>query len=164
MHRDIKPDNILASASPLCAVIIDFGCATWERTSTDHEKGTIRYLAPEVIALKAKNPPRNLTYNMSADVWGMGLTAWELFRGSRARFERITKQIYDEELLSSLEKVSKGTDNNPQWAFGLAKEMLRWEPKLRITSEQALQKCPTFIAEKEKRKLQPGKREHGGMY
>jgi serine/threonine protein kinase len=57
MHRDIKPENILASAAPIRGVIIDFGCATWEKTSKDHMKGTIRYLAPEIIALKEKTAP-----------------------------------------------------------------------------------------------------------
>lgn len=54
MHRDIKPQNILISRSPLRAVIIDFGWAIWDRTSADHRKGTIRYLAPAIIALKEK--------------------------------------------------------------------------------------------------------------
>jgi serine/threonine protein kinase len=52
MHRDIRPENVLVSSSPLQAVIIDFDCATFDKTSKDHMKGTIRYLAPEVIALK----------------------------------------------------------------------------------------------------------------
>ncbi len=77
MHRDIKPDNVLASSSPLRAVIIDFGCATWDKTSKDHMKGTIRYLAPEIIALKENTSTRNSGYDMSADVWSMGLTAYE---------------------------------------------------------------------------------------
>jgi len=75
MHRDIKLDNILGSSQPLQAVIIDFGHATWEQESLDHMKGTVRYLAPEIIALKqgrAKGP-----YNKSVDIWSMGLTIFE---------------------------------------------------------------------------------------
>lgn len=102
MHRDIKPDNILASASPVRAVIIDFGCATWESSSKDHMKGAIRYLAPEIIALKENTASPNTTYDMSADVWSMGLTAYELLRGSRARFQRISWKFYDEELLATV--------------------------------------------------------------
>jgi serine/threonine protein kinase len=163
MHRDIKPDNILASPSPVRAVIIDFGCATWDRTSTDHMKGTIRYLAPEIIALKENTAPRNSTYDMSADVWSMGLTTFELLRGSRTRFQRMSKKFYHEELLPALSVGSKGAGDEIIWVFGLVKEMLHWEPKSRITSEQAFRKCPGFKAEREQRRqLQPGKREHGG--
>jgi serine/threonine protein kinase len=164
MHRDIKPDNVLASSAPVRAVIIDFGCVTWEKISSDHMKGTIRYLAPEVIALKENTAPRNSTYNMSADVWSMGLTAYELLRGSRARFQRITWKFYDEELLSTIGVASALGSDEVRWAFTLMKEMLRWDSKSRITSEQAHHKCPGFKAEREQRQLQHGKREHEGEF
>lgn len=53
MHRDIQLENIIASTEPLRGVIIDFGAAAWNPTSNDHLKGTIRYLAPEIIGLKS---------------------------------------------------------------------------------------------------------------
>jgi len=107
MHWDVKPENVLASASPLRAVIIDFGCATWEKTSRNHLKGTIRYLAPEVIALKdsQKNPSLQQTppdFDLSVDIWSIGLTALELIYGSRVRFEKIERRFYKEELMSGL--------------------------------------------------------------
>jgi serine/threonine protein kinase len=160
MHRDIKPDNILASLSPVRAVIIDFGCATWETSSKDHMKGTIRYLAPEIISLKENTAPQNATYNMSADIWSMGLTAYELLRGSRARFQRISWRFYDEELLATINIASALGSNEVRWAFDLIKEMLRWDPKSRIKSEHARLKCPTSEPERQPRQLQPGKREH----
>lgn len=163
MHRDIKPENVLASEFPIRAVIIDFGCATWEKTSKDHMKGTIRYLAPEIIALKDNTAPRNAAYDMSADVWSMGLTAYELLRGSRARFQRIAKVFYDEELLPTIHVgPALLSDITADWAHALIKEMLRWEPKSRIKSDQAYQRCPSLKIEKDQRRLQPGKREHGG--
>jgi serine/threonine protein kinase len=164
MHRDIKPDNILASCSPLRAVIIDFGCATWDKTSEDHMKGTIRYLAPEIIALKENTAARNSSYDMSADVWSMGLTAYELLCGSRARFSRISWKFYDEELLSTIGVTSALGSDEVKWAFSLVKEMLRWDPKSRIQSEQAVQKCPTYKTQMEQRQLKLGKRKHSGMF
>ena len=162
MHRDIKPENILASDSPIQAVIIDFGCETWERTSKDHMKGTIRYLAPEVVALKEKTAPPNTTYDVSADVWGMGLTAYELMHGSRVRFERISRKFYDEELLPSI-ATSRiyPVDRSGDWASGVIREMLHWNPRSRIKADQAYQQCPRPHTEREQRQLQPGKREHG---
>jgi serine/threonine protein kinase len=160
MHRDIKPENILATSTPVRAVIIDFGCVTWEASSKDHMKGTIRYLAPEIIALKENTAPPNTVYNNSADIWSMGLTAYELLRASRTRFQRITWKYYDEELLSTIGIASALGSGEVNWVFSLIKEMLRWDPKSRTKSEQARQKCPTFKVERDRRWLSSGKREH----
>lgn len=162
MYRDIKSENILASNSPVQAVIIDFGCATWERTSKDHMKGTIRYLAPEITALKENIAPPNTTHDVSADVWGMGLTAYELMHGSRVRFERISRKFYDEELLPTIATSRIYPMDYPgDWTSGLIREMLHWNPRSRIKAEQAYQQCPRFQEGREQRQLQPGKREHG---
>jgi serine/threonine protein kinase len=80
---DVKPANIMVvTYQPLRVVIIDYGVGTFERQSKDHEKGTIPYLAPEVIALKHResktsyDPP---PYDRSCDIWGLGLTGYQLF-------------------------------------------------------------------------------------
>ena len=42
MHRDLKPTNILiVSYDPVHTIIIDFGEAIFDQTSTDHLCGTI---------------------------------------------------------------------------------------------------------------------------
>lgn len=161
MHRDIKPENILASLSPVQAIIIDFGCATWARTSRDHMQGTISYLAPEVIALKMETAAPNTTYDISTDVWSMGLTVHELIRGSRIRFDKISRKFYDETLIPSIEFghlfLEEGLND---WVSSLIREMLQWNPRLRIKAEQAYRRCPDFHTEAEQRQLQHGKREH----
>lgn len=83
MHRDIKLENILASApsSPLRAVIIHFGAATLMLKSDDPLKGTIRYLVPEIIALKQGTVARSNSYDAKADVWALGWTAYGLLCG-----------------------------------------------------------------------------------
>lgn len=161
MHRDIKPENILASDSPVQAVIIDFGCATWDKTSKDHMKGTICYLAPEIIALKENTAPPNTTYDISADVWSMGLTAFEMMHSFRVRFERISQKFYDEELLPTIATSrTYPMDNSEDWAYCVIREMLRWNPRSRIRAEQAYQQCPRSHTGREQRQLQPGKRGH----
>lgn len=139
MHRDIRPGNVLVSSSPLQAVIIDFGCATFDKTSKDHMKGTIRYLAPEVIALKHGIASNDSTYNMSVDVWSLGLTAHELLSGSRTpRFSEITRKIYDHDLLPALGvNLRPNGDVHPQWAVSLLEEALRWDASTRIKSTDA---------------------------
>lgn len=53
MHRDVKPVNIaVVQRQPPQAVLIDFGCATTQAASRDHMKGTIPWLALEILALK----------------------------------------------------------------------------------------------------------------
>jgi serine/threonine protein kinase len=139
MHRDIRPENVLVSSSPLQAVIIDFGCATFDKTSKDHMKGTIRYLAPEVIALKHGAASNDSKYNMSVDVWSLGLTAHELLSGSRTpRFSEITRKIYDTDLLSALRvNLRPNGEAHPKWAVSLLEEALRWDASARIKSTDA---------------------------
>lgn len=77
MHRDLKPQNMgLRSVNPPDAVIFDFGHATFEETSMDHLKGTVWYLAPEVLDLKYRRS--RTAYNRAVDVWAMGLTLYQL--------------------------------------------------------------------------------------
>jgi serine/threonine protein kinase len=139
MHRDIRPENVLVSSSPLQAVIIDFGCATFDKPSKDRMKGTIRYLAPEVIALKHGTASNDSTYNMAVDVWSLGLTAHELLSGScTPRFSEITRKIFDADLLTALRvNLRANGDVRPQWVISLLEEALRWDASTRIKSTDA---------------------------
>jgi serine/threonine-protein kinase len=83
VHRDVAPDNLFVTYDGNLKVL-DFGVASaahqHHKTLTGMIKGKCSYLAPEV--LKGKKADRR------ADVWGLGVTAWEmltarkLFRGS----------------------------------------------------------------------------------
>ena len=82
MHRDIKPGNIaIVSRSPPHAMFIDFGHSTFDRTSLDHCKGTVIYLAPEVMGLKRHTWTR--PYDNRADVFSLGLCAYQLILGRK---------------------------------------------------------------------------------
>lgn len=70
MHRDISPGNLaITSFSKPRGIIIDLDAATTDSTSTDHMKGTLPFLAPEIIALKSLKGqgPQPLPYDKSVD-------------------------------------------------------------------------------------------------
>ena len=76
MHRDIKPRNIgLRTIKVPEVAIIDFGCATFDKTSIDHFSGTIPYLAPEILDLKFRKNSR--AYGNAVDIWAMGLSLYQ---------------------------------------------------------------------------------------
>jgi serine/threonine protein kinase len=84
MHRDIKTTNLaVVSYAPLRAMIMDFGAATSDLSSTNHYRGTIPFLAPEIMALKNRDldaPP----YTRSVDIWSLGVVGYILFTTTAA--------------------------------------------------------------------------------
>ncbi|KAI4284778.1 MAG: hypothetical protein L6R38_001178 [Xanthoria sp. 2 TBL-2021] len=84
MHRDISPGNLaVTSLQEPRGVILDLDAATISVTSTDHMKGTLPYLAPEIMALKqwdgaGRQPP---PYGKSIDTWALGLIMYALYTG-----------------------------------------------------------------------------------
>jgi serine/threonine protein kinase len=136
MHRDIKTANLaVVSYAPLRAMIMDFGSATSSATSTDHYKGTIVFLAPEVISLKRHErgaPP----YDRSVDVWSLGLVGYTLFTKRDNRFwwhkEKVINASIHAEIVKELSPPSPGTIS------GLVSRMLEWHSDRRPTAVEAL--------------------------
>jgi serine/threonine-protein kinase len=73
VHRDVSPDNLFVGYDGTVKVM-DFGVAytsgQHHHTRTGVVKGKCSYLAPEIVA--GNKPDRR------ADVWGIGVVAWEL--------------------------------------------------------------------------------------
>ena len=72
VHRDVKPENFLVSASGEIKVC-DFGLARdlhQTRMHTEHMGGSLLYIAPEVH--------RGQHFDTGCDVYAMALIAWEL--------------------------------------------------------------------------------------
>lgn len=132
VHRDIAPDNLFLTYDGV-AKLIDFGVASsaiqTHETRTGVLKGKIAYVAPE--ALRGKVADRR------ADVWGLGVVAWELLTGERlfrkasdaATLQAIASEpimapsaarkglpkVYDKVILRAL-------DRDPEQRFSTARE------------------------------------------
>jgi serine/threonine protein kinase len=78
VHRDVSPENLMLTCDGTVK-LVDFGIvkADFQRQSTQKGmvKGKLSYLPPE--ALQGHKLDRR------ADVWAIGVTAWELFTGRR---------------------------------------------------------------------------------
>jgi serine/threonine protein kinase len=78
VHRDISPDNLILTFDGFVKVI-DFGLAKiggrGEKTQSGILKGKVSYIAPELL--------RGESATASADIWSLGVVAWELLTCQR---------------------------------------------------------------------------------
>ncbi|MEO3802224.1 serine/threonine-protein kinase [Nonomuraea sp. B1E8] len=95
LHRDVKPDNILITASS-AVVLVDFGIATIEGheriTMLGHVIGTPDFIAPERI--------RGTPVGPAADLWSLGATLYTALEG-RPPFHRRTEEATRFAILTS---------------------------------------------------------------
>ncbi len=79
VHRDVTPQNILVGTDGISR-LTDFGIAkcfgaTKEETTAGLVKGKLAYIAPEYA--------RGEAVDRRADIFGLGVVAWELLTGTR---------------------------------------------------------------------------------
>jgi len=135
IHRDIKTDNILLDDN-FNPVLADFSLSKlFDRSlkGSTHTPGlgTATYKAPEVY--------REDDYDLSSDVFSLGIVFFELFNG-------IIKLERDKAALNYIEDMLKKLGDKP--LPSLLKKMLNFTPQNRITCIDALklslfEKLPT---------------------
>jgi serine/threonine-protein kinase len=89
VHRDLKPANVFVMPD-YSAVIIDFGIAHMAAAGMTGQKGTLNYMAPELIEGKPPSP--------ASDIFALGVMAFEVFTRRRP-FEGPTEREIVEAIL-----------------------------------------------------------------
>ncbi|RPI09876.1 MAG: hypothetical protein EHM65_08700, partial [Acidobacteriales bacterium] len=97
IHRDIKPGNIFVMPD-FSVEIIDFGVAHMVSMGNTGQKGTLFYMAPEL--LQGTEP------SVLSDIFALGVTAYELFTRRRP-FERATERDVIEAILHEIPPPAK---------------------------------------------------------
>lgn len=135
IHRDIKPENILLQGDH--AVLADFGIAaalgsgTGERlTRTGMSIGTVGYMAPEQSF--------DSTIDLRADIYSLGVVAFELLAGSSPFSGSTTQAILTAQLTGEAPKLGK---LRPEVPRGLAQAV---EKALCIKPEERFQTAAEF--------------------
>ena len=133
MHRDLKPANMaIVSRDPPHAMLIDFGHASWNSTSRNHNRGTYGYLAPEL--LKLKTHPSGPAYDNKVDLWALGLCAYQLFCFKKYWWPSDNSKIA--KITEDLDSASKDTEMSQ--VLEVVVQMLKTSPSERISASSAL--------------------------
>ncbi|KAL4454756.1 hypothetical protein ABPG73_019437 [Tetrahymena malaccensis] len=137
MHRDLKPENILMrSKESLDLVIGDFGLAQ----KADSKKylylkcGTPGYVAPEVINLKEDQTH----YETQCDIFSAGAIFYKLCV-HKPLFQGVTHaEVLQENKSVNFNLNCQDVKDLPPLAQDLLKQLLKCDPKQRITATEAL--------------------------
>jgi len=125
IHRDVKPDNILISATGH-AHLTDFNVAIHysERRMHTSIAGSMAYMAPEVVGRKG--------YSWAIDWWSLGITVYELLFSKRPfdgrSADKMTHAILKDPLTFPDDASSKCTPDGLQ----LLSRLLDRNPSTRI--------------------------------
>ena len=122
LHRDLKPDNILIANGRLH--LLDFGLSTFKGDSLK-SGGTYIYLAPELW--------ENQTYTQMADLYALGVIAYELLIGTHP-FAPIDHELIERVLTQepSLEQLP-----GPPPLAAVIGRLLAKKPQARYANAQA---------------------------
>ncbi|KAM7335522.1 hypothetical protein ACRRTK_005999 [Alexandromys fortis] len=139
IHCDLKPENIvLYQRGQVTVKVIDFGSSCYEHQKVYTYIQSRFYRSPEVIL--------GHPYNMAIDMWSLGCIMAELYTGyplfpGENEVEQLACIMEQSALLSGLFLTLRN------------EVLLRWEPSMRMTPDQALKHA--WIHEPRKLKTRP---------
>lgn len=149
IHRDIKPDNLLAISEKECR-LADFGVAVLpgEESSLDDLRqgvGTMAYMAPEVL--------EGRSYDQRSDVYSLGVTFYELMTG-RHPFEGAS--LADQVEIRRDGAFAAPHDINPEiptYISSAIMQALSFDPARRFPTGKELQQ--TILVNRAQMRLEP---------
>ncbi|KAL8774145.1 MAG: hypothetical protein Q9209_001253 [Squamulea sp. 1 TL-2023] len=146
MHRDISPGNLaITSLQQPIGIIIDLDAATSDTYSSDHMKGTMTFLAPEIMDLKdwdkhrnGKQPPP--LFDKSVDIWALGLNIRALYAGQPFHWisaQAVTESVHNIFQTKLLEEIHRTKDPDVRIALNLVMQMTEYKAANRVTASDA---------------------------
>jgi cytoskeletal protein RodZ/tRNA A-37 threonylcarbamoyl transferase component Bud32 len=136
VHRDVSPQNVLVSAQGEVK-LTDFGVAHYllEESSGIHVKGKLRYMAPEQLAGRTRDP--------RLDLYAVGAILHELLDGRRFRHHvEDQRQMYIEVLSGQIPALSRSV---PPELEALRLGLLEPDPERRLAcADAALERLARF--------------------
>ncbi len=135
VHRDVSPQNVLLSVSGEVK-LADFGVARLasEETSGMHVKGKLRYMAPEQLRGRSREP--------SVDLYAVGAMFHELIVGEKFRRVRDEGDLYSMVLSGEYQPLPSEV---PPLLARLCEDLLEPDPKVRLsTAAEALERLSAW--------------------
>ena len=132
MHRDIRPQNVIVlSYDPPRAALCDFGKTIFASTDRDTAIGPIHTCAPEVWQVRRQGP-----YDDKIDIWAYGYTIANVLGYACGNNDKITETRWTNIRLYLRNRAK--TSSEDRLLIDLALSLLEWEPKKRLTADDAL--------------------------
>ncbi|CAD8116732.1 unnamed protein product [Paramecium sonneborni] len=139
MHRDLKPENIMfKQTNNLQSLkIVDFGLATFQNIDVFPYPrcGTPGYVAPEIANLQ----DMSLKYDVICDEFSVGCIFYKLCTGKEIFPGNDYKEIMKLNMKCEIILDTLTLYNTPPEAVDLISQLLKVDPKERITAQNALQ-------------------------
>ncbi|KAI9469923.1 MAG: kinase-like domain-containing protein [Benjaminiella poitrasii] len=135
VHRDMKPENLLfkTSAENSELLITDFGLSKLLKNNNEvltTACGTPGYVAPEVLLGTGHGKP--------VDLWSVGVIMYTLLSGYTPFYGEDQNELFDSIMKGEYDFEEEYWGNISDEAKNLINKLLTFDPKKRITAEDAL--------------------------
>lgn len=152
VHRDLKPSNCLFLTQPARWALVDWACAAKAGTTSD-VSFSLYYAPPESVHAYTTRQGQ-MQVHPSADVWSLGVMAWELFTGQKfygpaPDLQFVMRMLSGEQPLPSEMELPADTKKRLGNSMFRATflSMLHRDPQLRPSMRQLLSSWESFFSQ-----------------